>query len=271
MTGQLGNPGRSWATRILTLGYYLFLIIVTATYTANLTNVLTAEDTGTQITSFSDLEKGQIVGTVRNSAASTYIRSNPIFNKIKDHIKYYTTFDNLISGLRKKEIEYLIFDSPVVGFYAGTYPCDTQEVKEIFGVGNYAIAIPLNSTYSDEISQAILILKENGKIDELISKWLFPGHCDLTTTTTSIGLQNFGGVFICFGFLIVFCTCIIIIEIIFNFSYKALGDKFPWLLHLHIFFGGGEKYLEIEEPKSIKFNNPKENVGSNINMTLSCV
>eukprot|EP01080_Neovahlkampfia_damariscottae_P005672 gene5672-9493_t len=268
MTGQLGNPGRSWATRILTLGYYLFLIIVTASYTANLTNVLTTPSSTTQITSFSDIKAGKIIGTVQNSASEIYLTKS-IFQNFKGNIKYYKTFEVLIKALRMKEIDYLIFDSPIIGYYSKSYPCDTQELKENFDFGNYAVAMTNNSIYQNQISQALMKLKENGKIDELISRWLSPTDCVSTTSTASIGFETFGGVFMCFGFLVIFCTCIIIIEIIFNFIYKLFGDKFPWLREIHIFFGG---YTQIpEEPKSIKFNNPEQHVGSNINLSLSCV
>jgi ABC-type amino acid transport substrate-binding protein len=272
MTGQLGNPGRSWATRVLTLGYYLFLIIVTSSYTANLTNVLTGSSTGTSITSYKDITNGYITGTVQNSAPSAYISSNPNFASIKPFMRYYPDYKTLLAALRKGEIDLLIWDSTIVSNSAENAPCDLQEIGDVFGPSNYAIATQKNmDSINDEISKAILKLKENGFLDSLIVKWLSASQCSsLTSEVTSIGFDTFGGVFIGFGFLLTFCTLVIVAEIVFNFIYKSFGDKFPFLFYVHRFFGG-DRYTHKEAPKDIKINNTKAGLGSNVELSFNCL
>jgi ABC-type amino acid transport substrate-binding protein len=271
MTGQLGNPGRSWATRILTLGYYLFLIIVTSSYTANLTNVLTGSTTESPITSYKDITNGYITGTVQNSAVSSYLSLNPTFSSIKPFMRYYPNYQTLLAALRKGEIDLLIWDSTIVKNSAESAPCDLQEIGEVFGASNYAIATQKNmDSINDQISKAILTLKENGFLDSLTVKWLTASQCSSASEVTSIGFDTFGGVFIGFGFLLTFCTLVIVAEIVFNFIYKSFGDKFPFLFYVHRFFGG-ERYTHKEESKDIKINNTNAGLGSGVELSFNCL
>ena len=100
MTGQLGNPGRTWATRILTLGYYLFLIIVTTTYTANLTANLTTQQNSLPISKIEDTKNGILLGTVSNSAPASYFDTHPSVGYIKQYLILYPTFKHLMDALR---------------------------------------------------------------------------------------------------------------------------------------------------------------------------
>eukprot|EP01080_Neovahlkampfia_damariscottae_P005671 gene5671-9492_t len=270
MTGQLGNPGRSWATRILTLGYYLFLIIVTASYTANLTNVLTESSATSSLSSYRDITKGVYTGTIENSAVSLFLLTNPVYSVIKPFLKLYPTFDDLLVALRSKKIGAAIMDSPIVSFIAGNAPCDIQENGEVFGPANYALAAPENATYISELSTAVLQLKESGTIDLLIVKYLTSQGCTATASGTSIGFDKFGGVFVSFGILVVFCTLIIVVEICFAFIWKSFGDKFPFLFFIHEFFGGGAKFTQKEELKDT-FNNTSENTGVNVDLSFNCI
>jgi ABC-type amino acid transport substrate-binding protein len=216
MTGQLGNPGRTWATRSLTLGYYLFLIIVTTTYTANLTANLTTQSSLYPITKLEDVKPGISIGIVSNSAPLEYFDTHSSVGFIKQYLTIYSTFAESLKALRAGNVTAIFWDSPTLDYISNQPSCEFIQIGPLLDPSNYGIAFPKNSSFYNQIEVEILKMREDGSLDDLYSKWMRYGSCPTIEKSTSMGMDTFGGVFIAFGFLVAFCTIVIIIEIIFH-------------------------------------------------------
>ena len=114
--GQSGDPGRNFASRFLSLGYFLFILIVVASYTANLAAFLTTRAGDTRITKLSDIRSnGYKFGVIADSSIESYFRTNP---DVADILKYMVTYKNLTTMLQSvgdnsNNIFAIIHDSPV--------------------------------------------------------------------------------------------------------------------------------------------------------------
>jgi ABC-type amino acid transport substrate-binding protein len=217
MTGQLGNPGRTWATRALTLGYYLFLIIVTTTYTANLTANLTTQSSLYPITKLEDAKSGISIGIVSSSAPLEYFDTHSSVGFIKQYLVIYPTFGEMLNALKVGNITTIFWDSVTLDYIVNQPSCEFLQIGPLLDPSNYGIALPKNSSFYNLIEIEILKMREDGTIDNLYSKWMRYGSCPtIDQKSTSMGMDTFGGVFIAFGILVAFCTMVIIIEVIFH-------------------------------------------------------
>ena len=80
-----------------------------------------------------------------------------------------------------------LWDSSRVRYEVGS-DCSVAEVGEVFGIREYAFAVPKGVHYREKLSQVLLKLRESGHIQEMESRWvLFPlyfskiKHRDLAT------------------------------------------------------------------------------------------
>jgi ABC-type amino acid transport substrate-binding protein len=276
MTGQLGNPGRSWSTRILTLGYYLFLIIVTSTYTANLASNSYYQSSlkDFYVQSIENIQPGVTIGTINNTMISNLFERGH-YSSLLNSLKVFNNSKDLIKALRDSTITTALIDTALVDYYSNLFPCDLIESGVLVDPSNYAIAMPLNSSFSNEISIALLELKDENVISNLYKKWWKDngiGTCTTSSSSSSLGFSQFGGVFVCLGFVIVGCVLIIIIESIYWLCYQTFGKKFPFLLPVHLFLGGTRDYKEDHEnpDEEILSETQKKDYGCNIELNFAC-
>ena len=175
------NSPKSVSSRILLGSVWCFALIIVVSYSANLAAFFTTARIDTTVRSIEDLVGQTRVhfGTVRNSHISAFFRSSRLpnlqrmwhamsagnsswmvnsaaegFRRVKDsHDQYAFLWD--FSEVR----QHLYQD------------CDLVEVDRIARVLDYAMAVPEGVHYKDDISLAVLKLKEGGKIQEFENRY----------------------------------------------------------------------------------------------------
>lgn len=63
--------GKSWAVRLPSIAFYLFMVVVIASFTANLASYLTVESFSTVVSNLTDLRRKSLNFTV-NTGGATY-------------------------------------------------------------------------------------------------------------------------------------------------------------------------------------------------------
>ena len=183
------NSPKSISSRILLGSVWCFALIIIVSYSANLAAFFTTSRIDTTVRSIEDLVGQSRVqfGTVRNSHISAFFRSSRLpnlqrmwhamsagnsswmvnsagegFRRVKDsHNQYAFLWD--YSEVR----QHLHQD------------CDLVEVDQISRVLDYAIAVPEGVYYKDDISLAVLKLKESGKLQEFENRYYTPINHEL--------------------------------------------------------------------------------------------
>lgn len=140
----------------------LFLI---ANFTAFVTAETTASRLQTSISSVDDLP-GKKVVTVSGTTSAQYLRDERI------SFRGVETIDEAYELLQNEEAEAIVYDAPVLQYYAATSGrSDLRVVGSIFNAEFYGIALPTDSPHKELINKALLEIIENGTLAELITKW----------------------------------------------------------------------------------------------------
>jgi polar amino acid transport system substrate-binding protein len=151
--------------RILAIIWMFIGVLFVTYFTAAATTSLTVQQLQADINSVSDLP-GRVVATTTGSTAATYLKQQKI--SVLEVPKIEQAYD----ALETKKAEAVVFDSPVLLFYAANQGQGKVEVVgSVFREENYGIALPNNSPYRKPINNALLKLKENGTYQSLYDKW----------------------------------------------------------------------------------------------------
>ncbi|CAL8086493.1 unnamed protein product [Orchesella dallaii] len=87
--------------------------------------------------------------------------------------------DDSSEGSGDDDVEFaFILESPAAEYLLSKEPCNLIVASEDFGpTKGYGIATAKDSPWSDRVNLAVLEMKENGELEELIEKWWNEGAC----------------------------------------------------------------------------------------------
>jgi polar amino acid transport system substrate-binding protein len=150
--------------RIVGAAWMLVCIVFITYFTASITTIMTVNQLTSDINGPRDLP-GKTVATVQGSTAETYLKNNRVAPKV------YPSIDAAFTALGKKQVQAVVYDSPMLLYHLKSAPPDQQVVGGLFQRQNYGIAVPQGSPHRKAINEALLKLRESGVLDELNAKW----------------------------------------------------------------------------------------------------
>ncbi|KAH9523149.1 hypothetical protein Btru_065945 [Bulinus truncatus] len=220
--------------RILTSAWWFFALILISSYTANLAAFLTVKKINTPIKSVTDLAQQTKIkyGTVKDSGIMSFFKNTNIEHFAKmwaqmSEIEPGSMVDNTTEGFKKiKSDDYAFFWDTTVNKYQTLIDCEVMEIGPYFDPKGFGIGVPPGATYKEELSMAILILSDRGRLHELETKWWDGGNCpDLskasTDETSSLQIENVAGVFFILVGGIIFAGIVCMGEYFANAMIKA--------------------------------------------------
>lgn len=162
---QSDQMPRSAAARIIAVLWMFTAVLFVALFTAAVTSSLTVQQLRGDIQGPDDLP-GKRVATVRNSTSAAYLSQRQI------QTIEFTTIDEAIDLLVKGDADAVVYDAPVLLYYASHEGKGKVEVVgSIFRKESYGILFPQGSPYRKPVNEALLRLRENGAYDRLYAKW----------------------------------------------------------------------------------------------------
>ncbi|CAF4555440.1 unnamed protein product [Rotaria sp. Silwood2] len=215
------------SSRLTILGLYALGIILVATYTANLSSLLTLNRGQPFISGIDDIKNGLLpfsrIGIVTNSSISDYYIRNI-------STKYYalSKVDETYSRLLDHTIDASICDSSLLEYAVNNYYCDELTVTGVgFVKSSFAVVLPKNWLYKTHLDVNILALRESQKLESLENVWMSHRTCSSSSSnfdeadgskSETFSLNVLGGLFltfliitaIAFGFHICHCRLVII-------------------------------------------------------------
>jgi polar amino acid transport system substrate-binding protein len=162
---QANDMPRSAAARIVSIVWMFSAVLFIAFFTAAVTSSLTVDQLRGDIQGPDDLP-GKRIATVRGSTSAEYL--------IRQDIPPldFTTVDEAIEAMLKGEAEAVVYDAPVLLYYASHEgKGKATVVGQIFRKEDYGILFPAGSQYRKPVNEALLRLRENGTYDRLTTKW----------------------------------------------------------------------------------------------------
>lgn len=205
-----GEAPKALSSRTLVAAYWLFVVLMLATFTANLAAFLTVERMQSPVQSLEQLARQSRINytVLANSSAHQYFR-----NMKNAEDKLYTVWKEITLNSTSDQVEYRVWDYPIKeqyghilqaitqvgpvktteeGFkkviesenaefafihdsseikYEVTRNCNLTEVGEVFAEQPYAIAVQQGSHLQEEISRKILDLQKDRYFETLAAKY----------------------------------------------------------------------------------------------------
>lgn len=205
-----GEAPKAISGRTLVAAYWLFVVLMLATFTANLAAFLTVERMQTPVQSLDQLARQSRINysVVLNSDTHQYFSNmkfaeNTLYriwkeltlNSSSDEVQYRVwdypikeQYNHILSaieasrpvvsaadGFRKVnehiDADYAFIHDAAEIKYEISRNCNLTEVGEVFAEQPYAIAVQQGSHLQDEISKTILILQKERYFENLTSKY----------------------------------------------------------------------------------------------------
>jgi len=180
MTLLVQTPDKApctWGGKIVLMAHGWFMLIVLASYTANLANFLTTENMAPTLSSWSEVQDsfGQYtIALQRGSAHENYINVQRNLYGHEYNITWTQTWEDALALVEDGVVDATFHDEPIAQQYLKSVnmkECKLAETGKMFSSFGYGFAFPFDNPDFIAFSQAIVYLKENGQLRKIMRKY----------------------------------------------------------------------------------------------------
>ncbi|KAH9328301.1 hypothetical protein KI387_000409 [Taxus chinensis] len=190
--------------RIVVVIWLFVVLIITSSYTASLTSILTVQQLATTIKGIDDLISSNIpIGYLRGSFVRNYLSEE--LNIAQSRLIPLDSPESFAKALAKGPIRggvgAIVDELPPVQIFLSTR-CGSRIVGQSFTKGGWGFVFPKGSPLQIDISTAILNLSETGELQRIHDKWLSVDRCSSYVSKDApkqFGLTSFWGLFLISG------------------------------------------------------------------------
>ncbi|KAH6825919.1 glutamate receptor 2 [Perilla frutescens var. hirtella] len=189
--------------RMVILIWLFVVLIITSSYTASLTSILTVQQLSPSIKGIESLiSSNERIGFQAGSFSQNYLIEE--LNIPKSRLLPLTSPQHSADALTRGLVAALVDERPYVDLFLSKY-CMFQIVGRQFTRTGWGFAFPRDSQLAMDMSTSILTLTENGELETIHKKWLNIGACGGGgEDSEQLQLKSFSGLFlICGGVCIV--------------------------------------------------------------------
>jgi polar amino acid transport system substrate-binding protein len=162
---QAEQAPKHWLARIVTVLWMFIGVVFVAFYTAQLAATLTVQQIQGGINGPDDLP-GKKVATTSGSTAAAAVR------ELRADVVEVAKIEDAYKALNDKQVDAVVFDSPVLLFYASRGGKGRVElVGAPFRKEDYGIVFPRNAALRKQVNVTLLSLREDGTYQRLYDKW----------------------------------------------------------------------------------------------------
>ncbi|PVD37584.1 hypothetical protein C0Q70_00180 [Pomacea canaliculata] len=223
---QGGDPHpRSVSARCLVGFWWLFTILMSSTYTANLAAFLTVTIEGSPVNSLTELAESSDLRPLVKQGSNPYTlfqnADNPVYREVwykmsnmpvvKSNLEAerYVLHQHYAFITDASQLEYIMLEN-----------CSSYALaKEIFNTGGFGFVLPEKAPYLDVVNYNIMKMQEAGLIDKWKQIWWSSADsCDTNSRTSDakeLDLQSLSGIFCIFLGVALVAVLIKVLEIAF--------------------------------------------------------
>ncbi|MCD7446414.1 hypothetical protein HAX54_006023 [Datura stramonium] len=187
--------------RFVLIIWFLVVLILTSSYTASLTSMLTVEKLQPTVTDVKELLKNkEYVGYQSGSFVLGILRK---MNFDEDRLKQYSSPEECVDLLSKGSANGgigAVFDEiPYVKLFLANYCSKFTTVGPTYKTDGFGFAFPIGSPLVPDVSRAVLNVTEGEKMLQIERAWFGESTCSDSSTSlssNSLGLDSFWGLFV---------------------------------------------------------------------------
>ncbi|KAM3748288.1 hypothetical protein ACB098_05G097000 [Castanea mollissima] len=206
-------------TRVVVVVWLFVVLILTSSYTANLSSMLTVQ----RLQPVRDIEwlksSNAPIGCDGDSFVMTYLQE--VLNLT--NIVQVTTESAYQEHFRNKSITAAFFEIPYEKVFINKYCEGFTTSTQTYRFGGFGFVFPKGSPIKKDFSEAILKLSEDGSLTRLEKKWLIPSSvCSTDKTynnTDPLSIQSFWGLFLISAATSTICLRLSFIRLIKNYQH----------------------------------------------------
>ncbi|KAK8273815.1 hypothetical protein V6Z12_D10G032000 [Gossypium hirsutum] len=204
-------------TRVVVIVWLFVSLVLTSSYTASLSSMLTVNKLKVNVTDIEFLKRNNLkVGCDGDSFVRNYLVDVLQFKS--ENIKTINSQDNYIGEFEKKHIAAAFLELPYEKVFINNYCKKFSATTPTYRFGGLGFMFHKGSPIAMDFSKAILTLSENGALKDLEEKWFAPSpECSTSVTdnrTERLRLHSFWGLYIISGATSTICFFLFIIKII---------------------------------------------------------
>ncbi|MCO5549240.1 hypothetical protein L7F22_002707 [Adiantum nelumboides] len=208
--------------KTITMFWLVLILVLTSSYTASLTSLLTTENPK-HMPTFEYLRRSTSqFGIQRSSFVKTYVENNL---HVQPHrlipIKSNMEYDQ---ALETRNVAALLVESPYAELFLKSNCTYIAKENQLAHFGGLGFVFQKNSSFTNSISQCIVSLQQNGQLQAIKHEWFGSTQCSAYSLGSNMPISTFGGLF----FIASGLFCFSIIVRIFEFLQAGDCIKHHW-------------------------------------------
>ncbi|KAI4375797.1 hypothetical protein MLD38_013623 [Melastoma candidum] len=193
------NPVSSLGRMVIIIWLFLVLII-TSSYTASLTSILTVQQLSSPIQGLESLITSEAqIGFQVGSYAENYMIDQ--LNIASSRLVALGSPEEYAAALESGRVAAVVDEQPYIDLFL-TNNCRFSVRGEQFTKAGWGFAFPRDSPLAVDMSTALLALSENGELQKIHDEWLLKKSCSSLASLTGseqLHLKSFWGLFLISG------------------------------------------------------------------------
>ncbi|GAB4828449.1 hypothetical protein Ancab_035446 [Ancistrocladus abbreviatus] len=214
--------------RLVLLIWLFVVLILTSSYTASLTSILTVQQLSSPIKGIDTLrEDNKRIGYQVGSFAEQYMSKE--LNISESRLISLNSPEEYAAALHDGRVDAVVDEHPYVELFLSS-ECEFRIVGQEFTRSGWGFAFPRDSPLAPDMSTAILKLSENGELQRIHDKWLTKSACSLDSSeieSSQLHLRSFLGLFLICGIVCFIALCIYFVLICRRFYGISRGQLVP--------------------------------------------
>lgn len=189
----------------LVLTIWLFVVLIlTSSYTASLTSLLTVKQLKPTVKNVDSIRaSGEAVGYQNGSFVAEYLHRE--FGIAKGKLRTYASPEEagelLSKGPTNGGVAAIFDEIPYIRIFLASQ-CGYTMVGPIYKTGGFGFVFPKDSPLVSDISRAVLSLSEDKEMQEIETKWLTSSDCTDSETkvdSSRLSIDSFWGLYLITG------------------------------------------------------------------------
>ncbi|KAK6283886.1 hypothetical protein POUND7_002838 [Theobroma cacao] len=208
-------------TKVVVLVWLFLVFILTSSYTASLSSLLTVKELESNLDIQSVRERGLNVGCDNDSFVNTYLKTVLSFKEEQIHI-FNSSESSYVDEFRKNRIDAAFLEAPYEKVFLNKYCKGYASISPTYRFGGFGFAFQKGSPIAADFSRAILKLSEKGNLTSLEKYWFPPSaECNAANTKIeSLSLHSFWGIYAISAATSTLCFLLFLLKLLKNFGHQ---------------------------------------------------
>eukprot|EP00850_Spirogloea_muscicola_P012458 SM000080S22973 [mRNA] locus=s80:410778:416896:- [translate_table: standard] len=187
--------------RLVVIVWLVVVLILTSSYTASLTSLLTVQQLSSSIQSVAELIlSGKSIAYQAGSFVDAYLRGLGV---LQSRLVPEQTYENYNNVLRSGAVGAIVDESPYMELFLSKYCSNYAIVGQQFTKSGWGFVFQQGSLLAADISSAILSMSGSGELQRIHDRWLASSsQCGQDSTqlqSAALGLDTYWGLFVITG------------------------------------------------------------------------